>query len=324
MIHRIDRLASALQRRGPGFPLGLITGGWILLLLCLWLALGGLDDRWSPGIFVGRFHILVVHLPIGLLAGALVLEGLALFSRFRDVARGTVPMLWMALLGGVIATILGYTLMEADGFTGKFVTLHLWTGLGVVLLTALSLWLRLKDVRQPLYLGSLAATVILTGIAGHYGGNMVHGETYLTEFAPFQGDEPEQEIALNDRLIYDSIIQPIFDAKCVECHSEGKVKGDLRMDTYEWLARGGDYGPSFEPGDAEASELHYRVTIDPDEDDFMPPEGKGEPMTPGEIALLAWWINRGASPTMTIGEAEPDEAIRQELDLFFGKEAEKG
>jgi|GEM_PF-5087869 len=80
MIHRINRLGSAFQRKYPGFQLGLITGGWILLLLCLWLALGGLDDRWSPGIFVGRFHILVVHLPIGLLAGVLLLLGNCFFN----------------------------------------------------------------------------------------------------------------------------------------------------------------------------------------------------------------------------------------------------
>ena len=68
------------------------------------------------------------------------------------------------------------------------------------------------------------------------------------------------------------IIQPIFNAKCTECHDENKVKGDLRIDSFEWLSKGGDItDQEVIPGDAEASELYFRVVLDPEEDDFMPP-----------------------------------------------------
>lgn len=300
--------------------LGLVVAAWVLLLVVLWLSLGALENRWELGIFFGRFHILILHLPIGLLFGVMALEILRFIPSFESFARGSHPMLWLALLGGFGATILGFVLMQADQFSGGFVTAHLWTGLSVVALTAATLAVRILNQPQPVYLGTLSAAVIMTMVSGHYGGNMVHGETYLTEFAPGQSEAEVAEIPLEAKPIYGHIIQPIFDAKCTECHYEGKIKGDLRMDSYEWLAKGGENGPSFEPGDAEASELVFRVTIDEDEDEFMPPNGKTEPMTEDEIVLLEWWINKGASPTMTIGEAAPDGEMRQIIDSFFAEE----
>lgn len=303
--------------------LGSMVAAWVLLLLVLWLSLGALENRWELGIFLGRFHILILHLPIGLLFGVMALEILRFIPSFESFARGSLPMLWLALLGGFGATLLGFVLMQADQFSGGFVTAHLWTGLSVVVLTAATLAVRILKQPQPVYLGVLSSAVIMTMISGHYGGNLVHGETYLTEYAPGRSEPGKVEVAelpLEARPIYGHIIQPIFDAKCTECHYEGKIKGDLRMDSYEWLAKGGENGPSFEPGDAEASELVFRVTIDEDEDEFMPPNGKTEPMTPDEIVLLEWWINKGASPTMTIGEAVPDSAILQIIDALFSEE----
>lgn len=311
-LKRLHRIAPKEIR-----VLSLATIAWILALLVLWLALGGLEERWKFGVFLGRFHILIVHLPIGLLFGALAVEIGRFIPSLQGYARGSLPMLWLALIGGIGATILGFGLMQADQFSGGFVTTHLWTGLSVVALTAATLAMRILKVRQSIYLGFLSSAVAMTMISGHYGGNMVHGESYLTEFAPGQEEvetEQDQELALEERPIYEHVIQPIFDAKCTECHNEGKTKGDLRMDTYEWLAKGGDAGPAFEPGDAEASELVFRITIEEEDDEFMPPIGKVDPLTSEEVAIVEWWINKGASPTMTIGEAQPDDGIRDLLE----------
>jgi len=320
------RLNSLRSQRKELRIAALALLGWLVLLGLLWLGTQGLEDRWEFGVFLGRFHILVVHLPIGLLFGALVVDLTRFVPAFRGFAPAVVPMLWLSLFGAIGASLLGFSLMRADQFAGAFMTRHLWTGLGVVFLTAVTLFVRMCDANRFVSLGMLGATVVLTGISSHFGGNMVHGETYLTEFAPrpfapgpAEAPDPEvpRQLALEDRLIYEDVIQPIFDAKCVECHNEGKIKGDLRMDSYEEIAEGGEYGPGFVPGDAEASELYYRVTLESDDIDFMPPEGKGEPMTPGEIVLMAWWINSGASPSMTIREGNPDDEVLGILEEFF-------
>lgn len=40
--------------------------------------------------------------------------------------------------------------------------------------------------------------------------------------------------------------------------------------------------------------MFERVTLPPDEDDFMPPKGKADPLTPEEVDLLKRWIDEGA------------------------------
>lgn len=312
------------------------TGGWLLLILVIWLATKGLDEKWGFGIFLGRFHILVLHLPIGLLVGALAVEIFQFFPVLRPYAKGSLVMLWLALLGGIGATLTGFLLMMGEQTTGKFMTVHLWTGLLVVVFTAVLLVMKVLEVRPNVLVGAMAANLALTSYSSHEGGNMVHGEEYLGRYAPgplapLLGYRPKKapanavkETPLEDRIVYQDILQPIFDVKCVECHTEGKVDGKLRMDCFEELAKGGDIGPEWVPGNADDSELYIRVVLEPDDNDYMPPTGKADPMTPGEIAIMGWWINKGASPTMTVREGNPDQKMLDHLNEYFAGQAKGG
>ena len=47
---------------------------------------------------------------------------------------------------------------------------------------------------------------------------------------------------------YAKHIYPVFDANCIACHGEAKVKGHLRLDTYDRLMRGGEDGAVVIPG----------------------------------------------------------------------------
>ena len=38
--------------------------------------------------------------------------------------------------------------------------------------------------------------------------------------------------------VYDSLIAPVFEARCLHCHGENKDKGKLRMDKKELLLKG--------------------------------------------------------------------------------------
>lgn len=303
-----------------------VTGAWFLLIVLIWLGTRSLENRWEFGVFLGRFHILALHLPVSFLLGALAVEVFAFFPALRRYAQGSAVMLWFGLFGSIAATVLGFLLMVGDHISGSFMTLHLWTGLGVVVLTAVALVMKLLEVRPSLLIGTLVANLALTSYSSHEGGNMVHGEEYLGRYAPAPiapllgyspKATPKMADKLDDRLVYQDILQPIFDEKCVECHTAGKVEGKLRMDSFEQLAKGGSAGEEFVPGKAEDSELHIRVVLDPDDDDYMPPKGKAEPMTPGEIAIMGWWINQGASPTLTVGAGKPDPALRKHLEEYF-------
>lgn len=99
-------------------------------------------------------------------------------------------------------------------------------------------------------------------------------------------------------------IQPIFNAKCISCHSEGSFAGIVGIDMR--LAEGQAYDsivnqPSsqntsftlIEPGDADSSLLFLKVSSnDPPVGSTMPLIG--QTLSPDELALLRDWIDQGA------------------------------
>ena len=307
----------------------LAFGLWLLAIAGIWFAMRNVHEDTAAAIFLGRFHILIVHVPIGLLCTALIFEVLGVSGLFPKLGESVLPCLWVGALGAMGATVAGYLLMNGEQITGKNMTLHLWTGLGVVVLATLSLYAKLVNFPKPVLIPILFLTVGLTSASSHFGGNMVHDDDYLSAYAPeplkpFLGHPAAKEATVpnapfEEWPIYGRIIHPIFDKKCTGCHDENKTEGGLRMDSFELLAKGGDgvkvgdIPGEFVPGKAEESEIIIRVTMDPKEDDFMPP-GKKEHLTPQEIALIGWWINQGASPSMTVAQAKVDASVSALLD----------
>lgn len=101
---------------------------------------------------------------------------------------------------------------------------------------------------------------------------------------------------------FEKEIWPFIETKCVECHKAPyeengrtkKPKAELRLDgAWAWTA-GSENGAVLKEGNADESELYIRVTLPEDDDDFMPPTGKADPLTPEELVLFKTWIDEGA------------------------------
>ncbi len=87
-------------------------------------------------------------------------------------------------------------------------------------------------------------------------------------------------------------IQPILARKCYSCHGPDLQEGGLRFDDRETVLGKADSGKhAIVVGNAAASELLRRVTID-DEEERMPPQGKR--LSEAEVAALKSWIDAGA------------------------------
>src|SRR5947208_16936274 len=87
-------------------------------------------------------------------------------------------------------------------------------------------------------------------------------------------------------------IAPVLAAKCVACHGPEKSKGHFRLDSFDWLTRGGESKSApVLPSQPEQSELVRRLTAKDDED-RMPQ--KDDPLPAGSIALIERWIKEGA------------------------------
>ena len=325
---------EAPKRKGVGIAmvLGIL---WLAVISVIWFAYRNAETE-GGGIvnFIGRFHVLIVHVPIGVIFLAFGMDVLSRMKKFAHLKDSLPFILWISFLSACGATIVGYMLMSVEGFAGRAMDLHMYFGLAVVVCCLLALIFVLRGKSALGTLG-LAAAAFATLASGHFGGAMIHDTDYLTEHAPeplkplllvgieTHGDADEAaeaateedatddapEVALAERIVYDDFVVPILDAKCNECHNENKVKGKLRMDTHELLlagAEGSDF-PTVVPGDANESEMIVRVTLEEDHDEFMPP--KGDPLTAEEIKILSLWITTGAKTETTIAELGDDPEI---------------
>ncbi|HEU5123670.1 MAG TPA: c-type cytochrome domain-containing protein [Verrucomicrobiae bacterium] len=93
---------------------------------------------------------------------------------------------------------------------------------------------------------------------------------------------------------FDRDIRPIFENACFRCHGSERPKSRFRLDDRESALKGGrNNSDDIVPGHSEQSRL-IRYVARLDEDMAMPPEGKGDALTPEQIALLRAWIDQGA------------------------------
>jgi len=312
-----------------------LTALWAIGIGILWFVFRRYDGEgggfWN---FAGRLHVIAVHLPVGILMLAALLELASRFPAYRPVRQAMPLVLLIGLLSGIGATVLGYLLMGLEGVIGRAMDLHLWTGLSVVVFTFFALLFRLLE-KPFLYVASLLASLGAVSAAGHYGGSMVHEADYLSEHAPeflhpllLAGLGPEQDPAIEEVAegtpveeinVYAAIVAPIMEAKCNECHNANKIKGDLRLDTHELMMAGseGSDFPTVIPRNATDSELIVRVTLPEDDSDFMPP--KGEPLTPDEIELLELWIEAGATTELLVADLADDPGVLDLANAFLAR-----
>ena len=82
-------------------------------------------------------------------------------------------------------------------------------------------------------------------------------------------------------------VMPILERHCWECHSEESAELGLKLDTYEGVMAGSDYGTVVEAGDADAS-LLVDMIVSGDM-----PDG-GDPVPAEELDVIKAWITEGA------------------------------
>ncbi|MFI5380538.1 MAG: c-type cytochrome domain-containing protein [Tepidisphaerales bacterium] len=281
---------------------------------------------------LGRFHVLIVHLPVTLLPLALLFEAMGLFKRFDHLKRAAGLVLGLGALSAVAAAVHGYLLASADGYeVTSLLKWHMWTGIAVAI-AAMACWTLRCHASGRRWAGGVHG-LLLTGtvgtlvVASHFGGSLSHGEDYLTEFLPpsirarlgiqlhKKASSPTTQAGATrpsgPPTVYADIIAPALQQHCVLCHGAVKTKGGLRLDSLEGLLKGGKTGPVITPRNPAASDLYRRITLKSDDDDYMPADGK--PALPADVVkIIGWWIQDGASPQRTLDDLKSaPEEIRQ-------------
>ncbi|MCR1026187.1 hypothetical protein NQT66_15300 [Cellulophaga baltica] len=278
-------------------------------------------------LFLGRFHPLVVHLPIGFLFFAFVLE---VFSRWKKnpVLTSGIPLaLFLGALSGTVACILGYMLSLSGDYEESALDTHFWFGIATTAIAFLAWLIRIEKINiaslnklQP-NIAALTLLVILLSVTGHYGGNLTHGSDYLVKYLPFGGVDKKELVAVTkveDAEVFGHLVAPILQNKCASCHNSSKKKGGLSIADSVSILVGGKNGEILIPGDANKSEILKRVLLDPHDDNFMPPEGK-TPLTEEEIAILTYWIeNAKAGFSTKVAAVETNETITGIASTMLG------
>jgi hypothetical protein len=89
-------------------------------------------------------------------------------------------------------------------------------------------------------------------------------------------------------------VEPILRKRCLKCHGPEKQKGDYRVDDMKLLFAGGESEETaVVPGNPGDSNLIRGIILPEDDDDVMPPEGKGH-LSDEETLTLIKWIQSGA------------------------------
>lgn len=282
--------------------------------------------------FLGRFHPLAVHLPIGLIVLVPVLEIAGAFRpSLRDAAGFVLALACLTCIGTLI---LGYVLAYGSGETGSTVSRHMWGG--IVLAIGLLFCLLARPLAPAggsarIYPALLCGVMLAMLWTAHQGGSITHGSDYLTRYMPPTLKRVVSFGAVNAAVPYpDSFytknIYPILDSNCVSCHGASKTEGGLRVDTYDGLMRGGKDGAVIIPRDAEKSLFIARVTLPPGDKHAMPAEGR-TPLKPAQIAWIRAWIRAGASPSdkevagvaIPSGPADPAPEPVGDYSALFGE-----
>lgn len=290
-------------------------------------------------LFFGRFHPLLVHLPIGFLLIAAMLEIGRRTGRIQIGASAiTFILLWSAI-GAAFACMAGYLLSLGGGYDDALLTRHEWQGIGVAIFAWLAWFASLDKIKgvpgltPKIYMGALGLSVLLTMTAGHDGGSLTHGEGFLTQHLPepFRGlagippqaeqteqNEPPPIVNVEEAVVFKDIVQPIMQTRCVQCHNASKSKGDLRLDEMSFILKGGKGGRIFIAGNSTNSDLIKRCLLPENDDMHMPPKGKPQ-LTSEQVALLSWWIDQGAPVDKKVGELQKSDAVKPALASLTSK-----
>jgi uncharacterized membrane protein len=268
--------------------------------------------------FIGRFHPLAVHFPIALILLVPILELAGLSYRFDYLHLSAGFVLGLATLGASVAVMLGWFLARSSAYSGPLVTQHMWGGISLAAVCWLC-WILRARASQPgmglLYAAALAFGVVLVGWTGYRGGQLTQGEDHLTEFMPAALREGLGLSTSNAvfpktaaNTFYAVRLEPIFAGHCITCHGSDKHKANLRLDSYGALMKGGKNGVVVKARNIQGSDLMRRITLPPDNDDFMPKEGK-RPLSADQVKLIGLWIDAGASDTL------PPDGIKDALGV---------
>ncbi|MBL7763546.1 MAG: hypothetical protein JNL23_09015 [Chitinophagaceae bacterium] len=269
--------------------------------------------------FIARFHPVLVHLPIGILLLACFFQWLLIKDRFAVLEPAVPVALFWGMVSAVASCVSGYFLSQSGDYDEQLVGRHQWLGISVAIVS-LVLWLLYQlSISESIARWISLVLVLLIVFTGHLGGSLTHGSGYLTEGLNAVADSKGPAIKpipnIQEAILYKDAIQPLLQARCYNCHGPNKKKGKLRLDTPEFIWKGGEDGKVIDTAKVDESELIKRLLLPSTDEDHMPPKEKPQ-LTKTEIDLLHWWVSTGADVSKKVKDLPQNEKIKGMLAIL--------
>ncbi len=284
----------------------------------------------------GRFHPVLVHLPIGILFLAFFFEFASYFSKFKKLRQAIQPSLFLGALFSIAAVLSGLSLSKEGGYDDHLLILHRNTGIATAIFTTLLYFLRKSAVtyfedkgkRKVVRIFLFIPLIGLLSLTGHLGGSITHGEGYLFSFNSDADQEAPPKFKVmsasqaDSAIYYSDVIEPILRSRCYSCHSSSKQKGQLRLDRPEFITKGGKHGEIINTLMTDSSELFKRLMLSLEDEHHMPPNEKPQ-LSSAEIALIQAWIEEGASFDHRLGSFKQVSKIKGYLNSVLSQSTRK-
>jgi len=273
--------------------------------------------------FLGSLHPLMVHLPIGIILLTIAID---VFMRNKNNSvQRVITMGWFfSFFSGLLAALFGWFLGDSGYYFEEQINIHRWSGVALVFLSFM-IWILLfinfrfnKSFKQSINI----TAIILLMLTGHFGGEMTHGQNYLFDNLPFVKKEisltPLSEVEsseVDSLYVFEDLIFPVLEEKCITCHNENRAYGGLNMNAFESMMEGGNSGSGIQKGKPYESLIYKRISFPQDHPKFMPPAGV--PMSYDQIAIMEWWIDKGAKKQMPINLARNDSKMLRLMEVLY-------
>jgi len=260
--------------------------------------------------WTGRFHPLLLHLPLGITSLSIFLWLLKknfLADSFNEIYDLTLSI---SAITSVFTALVGLFLSKGQDYEAEMLQNHLWSGVALSFFSWFSWWAFSNFYRvKPYWTYLQFAGLALMTFVGHAGGSLTHGSDYLN----WPTNKEEIPVQISDSAAYFQVaIRPILEKKCVSCHKKEKAKGDLILASNPntisnvWIASHSNVNDMLK-------EMMNRIDLPVTDKKHMPPRGK-DPLDPQEIIILKNWINAGGSTDILLA------SITEKHPLFLDKE----
>lgn len=257
--------------------------------------------------FVGKFHPLLLHIPIGVFVYCYLQWAYdAFFKKEKSKKVDLTFALGVGVVSAIGSAISGYLLARGGGYDETLLDWHQYLGIGTAIAAIFTATAYRKNPSGRSFGLILSAFMILLMATGHYGGSLTHGKDFLS----FKSTQKEEVILtdIQQAHLFDDIVMPIVNRKCVSCHNPEKSKGGLLLHDLEAWRKGGESGPLLVAGDLAGSLFSQRIHLPKTEEEHMPPDGKLQ-LTADEMDFLDWWVAHRKDYSHTVEELAPDAKI---------------